>query len=105
MYITPIVLSSSILKLDKLFFILRKGNDAGDHPPITPMQPASEAEVGHEAWRLYDYITRHFIATVRKIANLYSCNLMKYFILCDVLTNPSASLQMFIMEYSTFFME
>jgi len=42
----------------------KKGHDAGDHPPITPMKSASEAELGHEAWRLYDYITRHFIATV-----------------------------------------
>lgn len=24
----------------------RKGNDAGDHPPITPMRSASEAELG-----------------------------------------------------------
>lgn len=42
----------------------KKGHDAGDHPPITPMKAATEAELGHEAWRLYDYITRHFIATV-----------------------------------------
>jgi len=42
----------------------KKGHDAGDHPPITPMKAASEAELGHDAWRLYDYITRHFIATV-----------------------------------------
>lgn len=24
----------------------RKGSDAGDHPPITPMRAASEAELG-----------------------------------------------------------
>lgn len=24
----------------------RKGSDAGDHPPITPMRSASEAELG-----------------------------------------------------------
>ena len=42
----------------------RKGVDAGDHPPITPMKAATEAELGHDGWRLYDYITRHFIATV-----------------------------------------
>jgi len=42
----------------------KKGHDAGDHPPITPMKSATEAELGHDAWRLYDYITRHFIATV-----------------------------------------
>uniref|UniRef100_A0A8C1VKJ1 DNA topoisomerase n=1 Tax=Cyprinus carpio TaxID=7962 RepID=A0A8C1VKJ1_CYPCA len=42
----------------------RKGVDAGDHPPITPMRAASESELGSDGWRLYDYITRHFIATV-----------------------------------------
>ncbi|XP_036076915.1 DNA topoisomerase 3-beta-1 isoform X2 [Rousettus aegyptiacus] len=42
----------------------RKGHDAGDHPPITPMRSATEAELGGEAWWLYEYITRHFIATV-----------------------------------------
>ncbi|XP_037679544.1 DNA topoisomerase 3-beta-1 isoform X2 [Choloepus didactylus] len=42
----------------------RKGHDAGDHPPITPMRAATEAELGGDAWRLYEYITRHFIATV-----------------------------------------
>jgi len=47
----------------------KKGYDAGDHPPITPMRSASEAELGHEAWRLYDYITRHFIATVSAIVS------------------------------------
>ncbi|KAG9487488.1 hypothetical protein GDO78_007378 [Eleutherodactylus coqui] len=42
----------------------RKGSDAGDHPPITPMRSATEAELGGDAWRLYEYITRHFIATI-----------------------------------------
>ncbi|XP_027703283.1 DNA topoisomerase 3-beta-1 [Vombatus ursinus] len=42
----------------------RKGHDAGDHPPITPMRSATEAELGGDSWRLYEYITRHFIATV-----------------------------------------
>uniref|UniRef100_A0A8C3K901 DNA topoisomerase n=1 Tax=Calidris pygmaea TaxID=425635 RepID=A0A8C3K901_9CHAR len=42
----------------------RKGHDAGDHPPITPMRAATEAELGTDGWRLYEYITRHFIATV-----------------------------------------
>ncbi|XP_042721854.1 DNA topoisomerase 3-beta-1 [Lagopus leucura] len=42
----------------------RKGHDAGDHPPITPMKAATEAELGGDGWRLYEYITRHFIATV-----------------------------------------
>lgn len=42
----------------------RKGNDCGDHPPITPMRVASESELGGDTWRIYSYIVRHFIATV-----------------------------------------
>lgn len=37
----------------------------GDHPPITPSRSATEAEVGGgDAWRLYDYIARHFLASL-----------------------------------------
>ncbi|XP_062517426.1 DNA topoisomerase 3-beta-1-like [Corticium candelabrum] len=43
----------------------KKGHDAGDHPPITPTRCATESEIGGgDAWRLYQYITQHFIATV-----------------------------------------
>ena len=42
----------------------RKGHDAGDHPPITPMRPATEAELGGDAWRLYEFITISFIASI-----------------------------------------
>ncbi|PRD23311.1 UNVERIFIED_CONTAM: Top3b [Trichonephila clavipes] len=42
----------------------RKGHDAGDHPPITPMKLASRNELDNDAWKVYDYISRHFIATV-----------------------------------------
>ncbi|KAJ9463502.1 DNA topoisomerase 3-beta [Diplonema papillatum] len=42
----------------------KSGVDMGDHPPITPMRPATEGMLGGDEWRLYDYITRHFIATV-----------------------------------------
>ncbi|XP_063384723.1 DNA topoisomerase 3-beta-1 [Cydia fagiglandana] len=44
----------------------KKGHDAGDHPPITPMRPASESELEGDMWRIYDYITRHFIATLSR---------------------------------------
>ncbi|KAK5643331.1 hypothetical protein RI129_007176 [Pyrocoelia pectoralis] len=44
----------------------RKGHDAGDHPPITPMKAASRNILEGDAWRLYDYITRHFIGTLAK---------------------------------------
>lgn len=41
------------------------GSDKGDHPPITPMKaaPRDEFNKGND-WRLYDYITRHFIASL-----------------------------------------
>ena len=50
--------------------MFRKGSDAGDHPPITPMKSASESELSGDSWRIYDYIVRHFIATVSKICFL-----------------------------------
>eukprot|EP00397_Hematodinium_sp_SG-2012_P013361 GEMP01013564.1.p1 GENE.GEMP01013564.1~~GEMP01013564.1.p1 ORF type:complete len:860 (+),score=141.73 GEMP01013564.1:77-2656(+) len=41
------------------------GNDAGDHPPITPMKcaPRDDISKGKE-WKLYDFVTRHFIASL-----------------------------------------
>ena len=42
----------------------RKGHDAGDHPPITPTRPASRDHFDGDAWRIYDYVVRHFIGTV-----------------------------------------
>ncbi|GBN95183.1 DNA topoisomerase 3-beta-1, partial [Araneus ventricosus] len=42
----------------------RKGHDAGDHPPITPMKLATRNELDADSWKIYDYISRHFIATV-----------------------------------------
>ena len=50
--------------LDAGFVKPRQGHDAGDHPPITPMRSATEAALGTDAWRLYQYICQHFIGTV-----------------------------------------
>lgn len=41
----------------------RDGVDMGDHPPITPVRAGTESSVG-EGWRLFDMVTRHFLATV-----------------------------------------
>mmetsp|Transcript_6206 Transcript_6206/g.17343 ORF Transcript_6206/g.17343 Transcript_6206/m.17343 type:complete len:395 (+) Transcript_6206:942-2126(+) len=41
------------------------GVDAGDHPPITPVRCTSEVQIGGgDEWRLYDYVTRHFLASL-----------------------------------------
>ncbi|KAJ0035522.1 hypothetical protein Pint_25587 [Pistacia integerrima] len=42
----------------------RSGTDAGDHPPITPMQSATEDNLGKDAWRLYQYVCQHFLGSV-----------------------------------------
>merc|ERR1719189_30053 len=42
----------------------RKGHDAGDHPPITPCRAVSRGDLDGDSWRLYDYIARHYLATV-----------------------------------------
>ncbi len=45
--------------------MLQGGVDHGDHPQITPVRSASEAEVGGgDAWRIYDYISRHFLGSL-----------------------------------------
>ena len=40
------------------------GHDAGDHPPITPLRPATSSDLEHDAWRIYDFITRNFIGSL-----------------------------------------
>ena len=44
---------------------MQGGNNAGDHPPITPIASATEAELGGgDTWRLYDYVARHFLGSL-----------------------------------------
>lgn len=41
------------------------GTDAGDHPPITPVAMATEAELGGgDEWRIYEYVARHALASL-----------------------------------------
>ncbi|XP_076061845.1 DNA topoisomerase 3-beta isoform X2 [Oratosquilla oratoria] len=42
----------------------KKGHDAGDHPPITPMRSAEKGQLDHDSWRLYEYIVKHFVGTL-----------------------------------------
>jgi len=55
----------------------RGGKDVGDHPPITPTNktPSRDALHGDE-WRLYDYVARHFLATVSSDAKLIKRNVV-----------------------------
>jgi DNA topoisomerase-3 len=44
-----------------------KGKDAGDHSPITPMVATYSSEFhDSDAAKLYNFIVRHFISTVRQ---------------------------------------
>ena len=40
------------------------GSDVGDHPPITPVVMATEHDLDTDSWRIYDYVTRHFLGSV-----------------------------------------
>ena len=42
----------------------RKGYNAGDHPPITPVAWASSSRLAGNEKRIYEFIVRYFIATV-----------------------------------------
>lgn len=43
----------------------KSGKDFGDHPPIHPLRNASRNELGdRDAWSIFEYVCRHFIATV-----------------------------------------
>lgn len=47
----------------------RAGKDAGDHPPITPVKSADESQLSDLEWRLYQFITQNFLATISKSAH------------------------------------
>ena len=60
---------------DGLYTSPKRGKDAGDHPPITPVKAANSAAVGGgDYWRVYDYVCRHFIATVGRRSPCHSCS-------------------------------
>ncbi|KAK0089512.1 hypothetical protein PV325_006845 [Microctonus aethiopoides] len=69
----------------------KKGHDAGDHPPITPMKPASRNELDNDSWRVYDYIARHFIATLAKDCK-YLSTTIKFSIGIETFTITTQSL-------------
>lgn len=54
----------------------KKGHDAGDHPPITPVAAATRDELGDHEWKIYSFITRSFLGCISKDATFDSCAIM-----------------------------
>ena len=55
----------------------KKGVDVGDHPPITPTNKVfSKGSSGSDEWRLYDFICRHFLATISYDAKYIKKNVL-----------------------------
>ena len=54
----------------------KKGVDAGDHPPITPVKSASRGELGDRHWRIYNFITRSFLGCISTDATYDACAIM-----------------------------
>lgn len=46
----------------------KKGVDAGDHPPITPVRQASRGELSDGEWKVYSFITRNFLGCISRDA-------------------------------------
>ena len=42
----------------------KKGVDAGDHPPITPVKAATRNELSDSEWRVYSFIARSFLGCI-----------------------------------------
>jgi DNA topoisomerase-3 len=42
----------------------KKGVDAGDHPPITPVRSGTKDSLGDREWKLYSFITRTFLGCI-----------------------------------------
>ena len=50
----------------------KKGHDAGDHPPITPVKAASRGELGEAEWKVYSFIARSFLGCISSDATFDS---------------------------------
>jgi len=40
------------------------------HPPIHPVKNANKDQLAPDEWKIYDLLTRHFLATISKDAEL-----------------------------------
>jgi DNA topoisomerase-3 len=50
--------------LEDGFAAPKKGQDAGDHPPITPTRKAEETDLMGTEWRVYEFVVRYFLGTI-----------------------------------------
>lgn len=48
------------------FHAPKAGVNKGDHPPLTPTASANRDQFDSDTWKVYDYICRHFLATVSR---------------------------------------
>ena len=46
----------------------KKGVDAGDHPPITPIKSVSKSELSDREWKLYQFIAKTFFGSISEDA-------------------------------------
>ena len=77
----------------------RKGSDAGDHPPITPMRAASESELGG---RLYmDIEMRYYACVMLVLTDLFSYLDTAFKANADKLPLPAGSDVWCLFEYIT----
>ena len=54
----------------------KKGVDAGDHPPITPVRVATRGDLGDADWKIYSFITRSFLGCISTDATYDACAIM-----------------------------
>lgn len=59
--------ASALLKGDG-FCKPKKGVDAGDHPPITPVKSATRSMLEDREWKLYQFITKTFMGSISEDA-------------------------------------
>ena len=49
-------------------------HDDKAHPPIHPVKNADRSQLSNDEWRIYDLLTRHFLASISKDAELAETN-------------------------------
>lgn len=57
----------------------RGGIDAGDHPPLTPTKALGPEELTGIHWKVYELVTRHFLASIAA-----DCDLEKSTAIVDI---------------------